>query len=84
MRHSHRNADKCRYKDSPEKSAFHVPDDHQTTDYESYECQQNRRIVKVGKDYLRVLMGNNDATVLQTDKGDEETNRPEWRWQSAL
>ena len=74
MGHSHRDANERRQKDSPEETSPDVPDHQQSTDDETDERQVNRRGVEVSECHLRALVGNDDAAVLQSDKGDEKTD----------
>ncbi len=74
MRHAHRDADEGRQQDSPEQSAAHVSHHHPAADGQSYKRQQHLGLVERGERHLRTRVSHDHAAVLQSDKGDEESD----------
>ena len=84
MGHPHRDAYERRQQDTPEESTPDIPDYQQSADNESDERQEDRRGVEVGEGHLCILIGNDDAAVLQAYKGDVASTATGYRLKAAV
>ena len=74
VRQAHRNTDHGRCQKTYQQTATHVLHREQTCDEQTDHRQQRRTRSDVAERYERRVIVDNNTRILQTDKGDEESD----------